>query len=67
MTSFATLLVGLGQIGLGYDLGLEPDWVGDVLAMRLDLDMLGRAHRSLTTSRAYRLATAVGRLRGRES
>jgi len=49
------------------DLGLEPDWVGDVLAMRLDLDMLGRAHRSLTTSRAYRLATAVGRLRGRES
>ena len=49
------------------DLGPEPDWVADVLAMRLELDLLGRAHRSMLSSRAFRVATAVGRLRGRPS
>jgi hypothetical protein len=49
------------------DLGPEPSWVDDVLAMRLELDLLGRAHRSLLSSRAFRVATAVGRLRGRSS
>lgn len=49
------------------DLGPEPEWVSDVLAMRLEFDMLGRAHRSMLSSRAFRVATAVGRLRGRPS
>jgi hypothetical protein len=49
------------------DLGPEPEWVSDVLAMRLELDLLGRAHRSMLSSRAFRVATAVGRLRGRPS
>lgn len=49
------------------DLGPEPDWVGDVLAMRLELDQLGRAQRMMERSRAFQFATAVGRLRGRRS
>jgi hypothetical protein len=49
------------------DLGPEPSWVEDVLALRLELDLLGRAHRSMLSSRAFRVATAVGRLRGRSS
>jgi len=46
------------------DLGSEPDWVGDILAMRLELDLLGRANRVMRSSRAFQFATAVGRLRG---
>jgi hypothetical protein len=45
------------------ELGPEPDWVGDVLAMGLEVDTLGRDHRTLTRTHAYRLATAVTRLR----
>ena len=45
------------------DLGTEPDWVTDVLAMALEVDTLARAHRTLTASRAYRLASAVATLR----
>lgn len=48
-------------------LGDEPDWVADVLALRLEFDLLGKAHRSMLSSRAFRVATAVGRLRGRPS
>jgi hypothetical protein len=45
------------------DLGTEPEWVADVLAMSLDLDTLDREHRRLTNSRAFRLAAAVTKLR----
>jgi len=37
-------------------LGPEPAWVAEVLAMRRDYDVLARAHKWATTSRAYRLA-----------
>jgi hypothetical protein len=47
------------------DLGPEPDWVDDILAIRRDLDLLDRSHRALTSSRAFRFATTVGRVRGR--
>jgi hypothetical protein len=47
------------------DLGTEPDWVSDVLAMGLEVDTLDRAHRTLTSSAAYRLASAVTRIRQR--
>jgi hypothetical protein len=47
------------------DLGPEPDWVEDILAIRRDLDLLDRSHRALTSSRAFRFATTVGRVRGR--
>jgi hypothetical protein len=47
------------------DLGPEPLWVDDVLTIRRELDLLDRAHRAVTSSRALRFATAVGRLRRR--
>jgi hypothetical protein len=47
------------------DLGTESDEVDDILAMRLQFDLLARANRSMRASRAYRFASAVGRLRGR--
>jgi hypothetical protein len=46
------------------DLGREPDWVGDVLTMGLEIDTLGRSYRTLTNTRAYRLAAATTRFRG---
>jgi hypothetical protein len=49
------------------DLEPEPPWISDVLSMRLEFDTLGRAHRAMLSSRAFRVATAVGRLRGRPS
>ena len=58
-------LEGAHQRWPALDLGTEPAWVGDVLAMALEIDTLDRAHRLLTRSRAYRLASAVTRLRRR--
>jgi hypothetical protein len=49
------------------DLGPEPAWVADVLAMRLEYDLLHRSHRAVMSSRALRVALAVGRLRRRPS
>jgi hypothetical protein len=49
------------------DLGTEPDWVSDVMAMSLQVDRLGQSHRSLTGSRAYRLASSLAKLPGRKT
>jgi hypothetical protein len=47
------------------DLGSEPDWVGDVLSMGLEVDTLGRDLRLMTRTHAYRWASAVTRLGSR--
>jgi len=45
------------------DLGSEPDWVGDVLDMQLEIDLLQRSQDSLAASRAHRVAAGVQKLR----
>lgn len=45
------------------DLGDEPEWVADVVELRLETDRLSRRHQSLEQSRAYRLVRAISRLR----
>jgi len=45
------------------ELGPEPSWVEDVLAMRSELDALRRAHRQFEVSRAHRLVSWAHRHR----
>jgi hypothetical protein len=45
------------------DLGVPPDWVGEVLALRLEADKLTRMERILQTSRAFAATRFMRRLR----
>jgi hypothetical protein len=47
------------------DLGPEPEWVDEVLALRLEGDKLRRIERILHTSRAFRMTRFVWNLRHR--
>jgi hypothetical protein len=46
------------------DLGVEPDWVEDVLALRREYEVLRREYRSVESSRVFRLVKAWWRIRG---
>jgi hypothetical protein len=47
------------------DLGAEPEWVNEILALRLEADKLRRLERILQTSRAFRLTRLLRKLRHR--
>ncbi|HXQ60659.1 MAG TPA: hypothetical protein VN799_11180 [Acidimicrobiales bacterium] len=46
------------------DLGVEPEWVEDVLALRREYEVLRRQYRSVESSRVFRLVKAWWKMRG---
>jgi hypothetical protein len=47
------------------DLGPEPDWVDEVFALRLDVDILKRVEETLQSARAFRITQLVWKLKHR--
>jgi hypothetical protein len=46
------------------DLGVEPDWVEDLLALRRQYEVLRRQYRSVESSRVFRLVKTWWKIRG---